>query len=176
MTYSKILVAIDQSPLGQAVFAQALDLAKTQNASLMLFHCLMPEVLLSPMLMPGEFGLSPHLISQTYKVQQEQLDLQVRTVREMLEHYTKVAAQQGVPAEFSYRCVDAGRGICELASSWNADLVILGRRGIKGLTEVLLGSVSNYVLHHASCSVLVVQTATQQLGDQAKIAAAAAVT
>ena len=81
MTYSKILVAIDQSPLGQAVFAQALDLAKTQNASLMLFHCLMPEVLLSPMLMPGEFGLSPHLISQTYKVQQEQLDLQVSTVR-----------------------------------------------------------------------------------------------
>lgn len=175
MTYSKILVAIDQSPLGQAVFAQALDLAKIQKSSLMLLHCLMPEVLLGPMLMPGEFGLSPHLISQTYKVQQEQLDLQVRAAQDMLESYKKTATQQGVATEFSYRCVDAGRGICELASSWNADLVIVGRRGIKGLTEVLLGSVSNYVLHHVSCSVLVVQTPAHQAGDQVATAETAAV-
>lgn len=175
MTYSKILVAVDQSALGQVVFTQALDLAKTQNASLMLFHCLMPEVLLGPMLMPGEFGLSPQLISQTYKVQQEQLELEVRTTQDMLENYTKTATQQGVAAEYSYRCVDAGRGICELATSWNADLVIVGRRGIKGLTEVLLGSVSNYVLHHAPCSVLVVQTPIPQEKDQEEAAAVAAV-
>lgn len=175
MTYSKILVAVDQSALGQIVFTQALDLAKTQNASLMLFHCLMPEVLLGPMLMPGEFGLSPQLISQTYKVQQEQLELEVRATQDMLEHYTKTATQQGVTAEYRYRCVDAGRGICELANSWNADLVIVGRRGIKGLTEVLLGSVSNYVLHHAPCSVLVVQTPIPQEKDQEQAAAVAAV-
>lgn len=175
MTYSKILAAIDQSLLGQAVFAQALNLAKTQNASLMLFHCLMPDFPMGSALLPGEFGLSPHLTNQTYKAQQEQLDLQVRTVRDMLEGYAEVAAQQGVLAEFSYRFVDAGRGICELARSWNADLVIVGRRGIKGLTEVLLGSVSNYVLHHAPCSILVVQIPTHQPRDQAETAEAAAV-
>ncbi len=38
-----------------------------------------------------------------------------------------------------------------------ADLIVLGRRGRTGLAEALLGSVSNYVLHHAPCSVLVVQ-------------------
>lgn len=174
MTYAKILVAIDQSLLGQTVFAQALDLAKTQNASLMLFHCLMPDFLLGPALMPGEFGLSPHLTSQTYQVQQEQLDLQVRSVRDMLEGYTEVASQQGIPTESSYRFVDAGRGICELANTWNADLVIVGRRGIKGLTEVLLGSVSNYVLHHASCSVLVIQP-TEHIRNQVEAPEAAAV-
>lgn len=47
--------------------------------------------------------------------------------------------------------------ICELARNWNADLIILGRRGRTGLSELLLGSVSNYVLHHAPCSVLTVQ-------------------
>ena len=174
MTYAKILVAIDQSLLGQTVFAQALDLAKVQNASLMLFHCLMPDLLLGSALMPGEFGLSPHLTSQVYQVQQEQLDLQVQSVRDLLEGYTKVASQQGVPTEFSYRLVDAGRGICELANTWDADLVIVGRRGIKGLTEALLGSVSNYVLHHAPCSVLVVQ-ATHPLRHQVETAEAAAV-
>ncbi|NEO28803.1 MAG: universal stress protein, partial [Kamptonema sp. SIO4C4] len=35
--------------------------------------------------------------------------------------------------------------------------VIIGRRGRVGLSEILLGSVSNYVLHHAPCAVMVVQ-------------------
>ncbi|NEO65320.1 MAG: universal stress protein, partial [Moorea sp. SIO4G2] len=36
-------------------------------------------------------------------------------------------------------------------------LIVLGRRGLGGLKEMVLGSVSNYVVHHAPCSVLVVQ-------------------
>ena len=46
--------------------------------------------------------------------------------------------------------------ICELAKFWNADLIIMGRRGRSGLAEVFLGSESNYVLHHAPCSVQIV--------------------
>ena len=44
-----------------------------------------------------------------------------------------------------------------LAKDWNADLIIMGRRGLTGLSEMFLGSVSNYVVHHASCSVLLIQ-------------------
>ena len=47
--------------------------------------------------------------------------------------------------------------ICNAAISWQADLIIMGRRGRTGLSELFLGSVSNYVLHHAPCAVLVVQ-------------------
>ncbi|WP_442949349.1 universal stress protein [Nostoc sp.] len=41
--------------------------------------------------------------------------------------------------------------------SWGADLIVLGRRGLKGFAELLAGSVSNHVVHHSPCSVLVVQ-------------------
>ncbi len=34
----------------------------------------------------------------------------------------------------------------------------MGSRGLKGLKEMFLGSVSNYVTHHAPCSVLIVRT------------------
>ncbi|MGC1393382.1 MAG: universal stress protein [Coleofasciculaceae cyanobacterium] len=36
-------------------------------------------------------------------------------------------------------------------------MVVVGRRGRTGLAEAFLGSVSNYVVHHAPCSVLVIQ-------------------
>jgi nucleotide-binding universal stress UspA family protein len=44
-----------------------------------------------------------------------------------------------------------------VARTWNADLIVIGRRGLRGLAEMFLGSVSNHVIHHAHCSVLVVQ-------------------
>lgn len=46
----------------------------------------------------------------------------------------------------------------------------MGRRGHKGLSEILLGSVSNYVVHHAPCSVLVLQGLTAPTGDTLAIA------
>lgn len=158
MTFKKILAALDQSPLGQSIYEQALELAKTQNAELMLYHALNPDLILGPMLLPGEMGLAPQLVTQAYEAQQNYLERQTQEVRDWLNGLCESAIAQGVSTQFSYRCTDAGRGICELARNWGADLVLVGRRGRSGLTEALLGSVSNYVLHHAPCAVLVLQT------------------
>lgn len=49
------------------------------------------------------------------------------------------------------------RSICEIAQTWEADLIIVGSRGLTGIKEMFLGSVSNYVTHHAPCSVLIVR-------------------
>ena len=47
--------------------------------------------------------------------------------------------------------------IVAFAEEWDADLVIMGSHGRTGLARLLLGSVARNVLHHASCSVLVVR-------------------
>ena len=39
---------------------------------------------------------------------------------------------------------------------YGADLIAIGSHGRRGLNELVLGSVSNYVLHHVSCSVLLI--------------------
>jgi nucleotide-binding universal stress UspA family protein len=47
--------------------------------------------------------------------------------------------------------------IVAFVDEWKADLVIMGSHGRTGVTRLLLGSVARNVLHHASCSVLVVR-------------------
>ncbi|WP_235111848.1 universal stress protein [Acaryochloris sp. 'Moss Beach'] len=51
--------------------------------------------------------------------------------------------------------------ICDFAKEWNADLILMGSRGHSGVKELVLGSISNYVVHHALCSVMVVRTPNQ---------------
>lgn len=46
--------------------------------------------------------------------------------------------------------------IIEVATDWKADLIVVGSHG-RGFWGRLLGSVSNAVVHHAPCSVLVVK-------------------
>lgn len=156
MRYKKILAAIDHSPLSQAVFEQALDLAKDNQAQLLLFHCLTADLISTSPPFAGELGISPQLVSQAYQTQYVRFEEQLRQIQFLLQQYRNLATQQGIATECDYRTIEPGQGLCQAAQRWQADLIVMGRRGRKGLTEVLLGSVSNYVLHHASCSVLVI--------------------
>ncbi|NJO79057.1 MAG: universal stress protein [Cyanobacteria bacterium RM1_2_2] len=157
MSFRRILAAIDQSPLSQTVFEQALDLAKDNQAQLLLFHCLTADLVTTAPPFAGELGLSPQLVSQAYQSHYLRFDEQLRQVQLLLHQYYQTATQQGIGTECDYRTIEPGQGLCQAAQRWNADLIVLGRRGRKGLSEALLGSVSNYVMHHANCAVLVIQ-------------------
>lgn len=50
---------------------------------------------------------------------------------------------------------DARAALCEAAESFGADLVLVGSRGHGVLRRALLGSVSQHLVHHCPCSVLV---------------------
>jgi nucleotide-binding universal stress UspA family protein len=157
MSFRRILAAIDHSPLGDSVFQRSLDLAKTDAAKLLLFHSLMVDTVPTPPPFAGELGLAPQIINQAYEAQQLYMQQHTREMRVLLQQYCEIALRQGVGVEFEYSTTDAGPGICQTAQKWGADLIVMGRRGRRGLTEVLLGSVSNYVLHHSPCAVLVLQ-------------------
>lgn len=51
---------------------------------------------------------------------------------------------------------DAANQIVTTAGSVGADMIVLGRRGLSGIAELLLGSVSQKVMHHANVDVLIV--------------------
>lgn len=50
----------------------------------------------------------------------------------------------------------AGRVICELAENHEVEGIVMGRRGRGTLGELLLGSISHYVIHHAARPVTIV--------------------
>jgi nucleotide-binding universal stress UspA family protein len=158
MSFQKILVAIDNSPLCQLVFAQSLELARANRAKLMLLHCLSTELVGEPPVpLSIEMGVYPEAMSSAYQAQQAVAEQRILESQKMLTNYSETAYSQGVPTECDCKIGDAGEWLCQVAQNWGADLIVLGRRGRTGLTEAFLGSVSNHVLHHAPCSVLVIQ-------------------
>jgi nucleotide-binding universal stress UspA family protein len=156
--FHKILVAVDNSPVSEKVFDEAVSFAKSANANLMLIHVLSPldETYFTSV---GAYSSIYHptfnantidsYIGAWEGLKQESL--------KYLEMLCNDANQLGVSTEFTQNLGDPGKIICEIASNWNADLIIMGRHNQNRLNEFLLGSVSNYVLHHAPCSVLTVQ-------------------
>lgn len=163
MGFKKILVAIDHSPLSQAVFEQALEMAQSNRSRLLLFHCLTADTITLSPPFSGELGLSSHLVNQTYQTELVRVEQQIQQIQTLLQHYSRLAQQAGVATESDYRTIEPGQGLCQAALRWGADLLVVGRRGRKGWSEALLGSVSNYVLHHASCTVLVIQADSLKL-------------
>ncbi|MGL5832152.1 MAG: universal stress protein, partial [Waterburya sp.] len=82
---------------------------------------------------------------------------------DFLQGKAQEAQAKGVNTEFIQLTGNPGRVICEFASTWSADLILVGSRGLKGLKEMFLGSVSNYITHHAPCSVLIVRNDTNSV-------------
>lgn len=158
MKYKKILAAIDRSPQSDLVFEQALEIAKREEAALMLFYCLPLEtqrVGLYADVYGGELlNFSKEMLTLLQQEKEE--------AKKWLTDYCQKATEQGISTEWTLKVGDAGSRIRELAMVWGADLVVLGRRGRRGLAEIVLGSVSNHIVHHAPCSVLVVQGIEQR--------------
>ena len=90
------------------------------------------------------------------QAQQERLQQELQESKDWLQTYVEQATAIGITTEAKCQVGHPGSLIRDLAKNWNADLIVMGRRGLNSLQEVFLGSVSNYILHHAPCSVLVV--------------------
>jgi nucleotide-binding universal stress UspA family protein len=159
--YSKILAAVENSETSERVFRQALELAQATQAQLMLVHGLSGEEEGSPLPLPPT-------ADRTYWIPGADADINFDLWREQWEHYeteglerlrrfAAIANEQNVSTEFRQITGHPGKVICQFAQQWQADLIVVGHRGRSGLSELMLGSISNYVLHRAHCSVLVLR-------------------
>jgi nucleotide-binding universal stress UspA family protein len=157
--FKKILVAISPTGSNHHILAEAIALAKLSNGKLMLLHVLSPgdENYPVPIYPSAGSVYEGALREEAIKTYAQQWEAYERNNLEFITNLTAEAANAGVTAEFTQSPGDAGDTICKLAETWNADLIIVGRRGHVGLKELFLGSVSNYVLHHAPCSILTIQ-------------------
>jgi nucleotide-binding universal stress UspA family protein len=72
-----------------------------------------------------------------------------------LEEAKQLLSERGIDAELIEARGDPGTAIVEAAK--DADLVVVGSRGLNPVQRILLGSVSSKVVHRASSDVLVVR-------------------
>lgn len=155
--FHKILVALDHSDISRPVFDQALALAKSANADLMLLHVLShsdqgcPNLAVFSNVAALEAELQQEMMRR-YAQQWEKFEQQEAQI---LRWFINEAAEAGVRADFTQSFGSPGSVICSTARTWGADVIVMGRHGRAGLKGLMQGSVSNYVFHHAPCSVLV---------------------
>lgn len=154
----RILVALEHSEIGNLVFEKGLTVAKALNARMMLVHVVSAEESISPRMMPTGLMMGGYseIASVNFDRFRQEWQTYVNRGNEMLQARIQQAAEAGITAECQQLSGGTGIQICESAKTWNADLIVLGRRGYSGLKEFIMGSVSNYVLHHAPCSVMII--------------------
>ena len=152
----KILVAIEQSDISQYAFESALTMAKALAAELTIIHVLDIFDPASPRrsILPVD-GYALHVNGKMQESYEHRWTNYVTQHDELLKQRQVDAEKAGVNAEILHSYGRPETVICNVARTIKADLIVVGSRGYQGLNEMLLGSVSNYVMHHAHCSVMV---------------------
>ncbi len=103
--------------------------------------------------------------AELYAMGEQLLARELDTARAHLNEVQHEAATLGVACETEVvQAGDIHKEIVSQADKMNADLIIMGRRGRRGLARLMLGDVTAQVIGHAHCSVLVVPRAAELPG------------
>src|ERR671916_702550 len=141
---TRILLATDGSDEAELAALKAVDLAQSTDSELHVVHVgVVPRFLES---YPRTRGYDGWLY--------EQLAEESRALLRKLSWRVKVAG--GTVAGTHLRMGEADLEIVGLAKKLGADLIVMGCRGRRGIRRAVGGSVSDAVIRHAPCPVLVV--------------------
>ena len=141
MSFHRIMVALDDSELSKTVFEQAVALAQSSEANLLLFSGIADMPLIPQTNLSAEVGLFPQEImsSTTYQAQRVSLEHQTEAAKALLHRYDAAAQQLGLPVQTAFEVGDVEALLCAKAQDWNADLIVVGRRGRKGSVRSVTG-------------------------------------
>jgi nucleotide-binding universal stress UspA family protein len=147
---TRILLATDGSEEAELAALRAVDLADATDSELHVVHVGVVPIFLKSY--PGTLGYYGKLYEQIEEVSRELLRKQSWRV--------KVAGGTVAGAHLRMGAVDLE--IVALAEELGADLIVIGSRGLGGVRRALMGSVSDSVVRHAHCPVLVVRPEKEQ--------------
>ncbi len=133
-----ILLATDGSKYSEKALREAVSLAKTCRTKL--------------------YVVSVIEINQEYAVMAPKIVEQLESEsKELLDDVKACVEKEGIDSVMiTHEGEDAWKFIIEDARTHNIDMIIMGTHGRTGLTRLLMGSVTQKVIGHAHCMVLVV--------------------
>ena len=143
---TRILFATDGSQEAELAALKAVDLAQSTDSELHVVHVgVVPLFLLSD---PGTLGYDGKLYDE---IEEESGEL-------LRKLSWQVKAAGGTVAGTHLRMGEVDLEIVALAKELGADLIVMGCRGHRGIRRAIEGSISDAVIRHAPCPVLVVRS------------------
>jgi nucleotide-binding universal stress UspA family protein len=150
----KILLAIDGSECSEAATQAVIAQLRPQHTDVHVIHAVDWEHVI-PISLQFERGSA---VAQGYQRLRDRTvgdanALVARTARQLQDagFWTSPVVQEGEPR----------RVILDYAVAWAAELIVVGSHGKTGLDRLLLGSVSEHIARHATCSVEIVRAANE---------------
>ena len=143
---TKILLATDGSKDANLAARTAVDLADKTDSELHVAFVLRTQD-------------APHYDTMGFDIEKpyEEEDIKQMGQRLLDEQVRRVEAAGGTVAGAHFRMARPDRGILAVGEDIGAGLIVLGSRGLGGVKRALMGSVSDSVVMHAHCPVLVVR-------------------
>ncbi len=141
MIYKRILIAIDEEPSAQNVAEKGFHLGKQLNAEIAVVSVADTTALLT------EGGITPDEMADI--IRKDIRESQKKILNSIFKDYKVTQfVEEGKPPE----C------ILKVAEEWNADILVMGTPARKGLSQVLVGSVSGKVIKDTDIPLLLVST------------------
>ncbi|MCD8506002.1 MAG: universal stress protein [Alkalibacterium thalassium] len=141
--YKSIMVAIDGSTQAEKAFKKSVEVAKRNNAQLVLAHVIDTRAYQS-------FSTFDGSIADNARVE----------AKNTLNEYKKYAEDKGldnvkIVLEYGSPKVMIAK---QIPQSEHIDLIMLGATGLNAVERIFVGSVSEYVIRQASCDVMIIRT------------------
>lgn len=137
--FKKILVALDSSGLSEQVVEMIQQLHLKPETKVVLAHVIV------------NLGADPNVAADRPQADIE--DIPHHQLEKLQAYQSKLPYQ----SELEIVTGDPAEEIVRLANIHQVDLIVMGSRGLTGMSRILQGSVSSEVVEEAPCSVLVVK-------------------
>ena len=145
--FNRIVVGTDGSETAGEAVRQAVDLAKLAGAQLSIVSAYAP---VSKRRLQSEQEGAPADVQYEIGPRED--------VNLVLDGAAASAKKEGLDVQTHPVEGDPAEAVLNVAEETNADLIVVGNKGMTGARRFLLGSVPNNVSHHAPCSVMIVRT------------------
>ncbi|MEX2105779.1 MAG: universal stress protein [Solirubrobacterales bacterium] len=146
--FTRIVVGTDGSETAAEAVRQAIDLAKLTGAQLSIVSAYAP--LPQQRRVEGDKQSAPPDVQYEIGPRED--------VNLILDAAAAEARQKSVEVQTHPIEADPADAILNVAEQTDADLIVVGNKGMTGARRYLLGSVPNNVSHHAPCNVMIVRT------------------
>ena len=158
--FEKILVPLDGSEHSLKALTVAIQIAKKFKGKVSLIHVY--SVSVTPAIIPEPTTLTPPIPVMTPAEVTKTIEATRKTGLNILAEGEQKAKDEGVEVETILREGHIVQEIISTTGEGKFDLIVIGARGVSRIRELLLGSTTDGVIHHASCPVLVMKFSSKE--------------
>jgi nucleotide-binding universal stress UspA family protein len=150
----KVLIALDYNPTAQKVAELGFAMAKAMNAEIVLLHVISDPVYYSSanyspvMGFTGFMDMDPQQLNITEELKKASQHFLEKSKHHLGDKTIQTLVKEG----------DCADSIIKTAEELHADIIVMGSHSQKWLENIIMGSVTEKVLHHTSIPLFIIPT------------------